>query len=107
MNRSKQLSNVAFGGAWSEQIADDEALAAALDRIDRAVEDTVYEDLRGFGEVAGAVSLAASEHPKGALLAQAWRRGLDFPNAGLRSAELKRVALALRAGVGVRVRGKA
>lgn len=100
MNRSKQLSNVAFGGAWSEQIADDEALAAALDRLDRAVEDTLHEDLRGFEDVTEAIALASSAHPKGPMLAQAWAKGLQMQNAGLRSAELKRIAGVLRAGIG-------
>lgn len=95
---------MAFGGAWSEQIADDEALAAALDRIDRAVEDTVYEDLRGFGDVHESISLAATAHPKGAMLRKAWGKGLEMPNAGLRSGELKRIAEVLRAGIGLRVR---
>lgn len=103
MNRSKQLSNVAFGGAWSEQIADDEALAAALDRLDRAVEDTLYEDLRSFWDVREAIALAAAAHPKGAMLRRAWDKGLEIQNAGLRSGELKRIAGALRVGIGVRV----
>lgn len=104
MDRERQLSNVSFGGAWSEQIAENEALADALDRLDRAVEDTVYEDLRGFEDVAAAVSLACASHPKGPMMSQAWRSGLELPNAGLRSAELRRIAAALRAGIGVRIR---
>lgn len=104
MDRERQLSNVSFGGAWSEQIAENEALADALARLDKAVEDTVYEDLRGFEDVADAIALASSAHPKGPILAQAWRKGLELPNSGLRAAELRRVAMALRTGIGVRLR---
>ena len=103
MDRKQQLSNVSFGGAWSEQIADDEALAMAMARLDRAVIDTLAEDLRGDGELEAALTLAATAHPKGAMLAKAWCKALAMPNAGLRSAELKRIATALRAGIGVRL----
>lgn len=48
MDRAAQLRNVAFGGAWSEQIVGDELLEASMQRLDKAVTDTLYEDLRGF-----------------------------------------------------------
>ena len=104
MDREKQLGNVAFGGAWSEQIAGDEALAVALDRLDKAVKDTLYEDLRGFDEVRQALAVACEWHPKGDMLAHAWGKALALTNAGLRSAELRRIAGALRAGIGARIR---
>lgn len=104
MDRERQLRNVSFGGAWSEQIAADEQLAASLDRLDRAVEDTVYEDLRGFSDVSFALDLACRNHPKGNMLAAAWRTALGVPNAGIRSQELKRIADALRTGIGERIR---
>ncbi|QRZ12687.1 hypothetical protein JWJ88_08700 [Paracoccus methylovorus] len=103
MDRKQQLSNVSFGGAWSEQIADDEALALAMARLDGAVIDTLVEDLRGDGELEAAFTRAAAAHPKGYMLLRAWTRALAMPNAGLRSAELKRIAAALRAGIGVRL----
>lgn len=106
MDRKQQMSNVAFGGAWSEQIAGDEALADALDRLDRAVKDTLYEDLRGFDEVAQALDIACKWHPKGDMLAHAWGKALGLTNARLRSAELHRIAGALRAGIGQRVRSR-
>ncbi|UFM64262.1 hypothetical protein LOS78_01945 [Paracoccus sp. MA] len=103
MDRKQQLGNVAFGGAWSEQIADDEALEAAMRRLDGAVIDTLAEDLRGDPELEAALALAAGAHPKGAMLASAWGRALGQPNGGLRYAELKRIATALRMGIGARL----
>ncbi|MFG6084229.1 hypothetical protein ACEUZ9_000478 [Paracoccus litorisediminis] len=98
-----QLSNVSFGGAWSEQIAADEALAFATTRVDSAVIDTLSEDLRGDAELDAALALVAASHPKGAMLARAWQKGLLVGNANLRSQELKRVAIALRTGIGERL----
>lgn len=106
MDRKRQLSNVSFGGAWSEQIAEDEALASAMARLDGAVIDTMSEDLRGDADLDAALALAAAAHPKGAMLAKAWGRGLALPNPGLRSAELKRIAVALRVGIGERIRSR-
>ncbi len=106
MDREKQLSNVSFGGAWSEQIAADEALERALMFIDGAVIDAVTDDLRGDVELESAFTLAASQHPKGAMLAVAWAKGLSIGNPGLRRAELQRIAKALRAGFGERLHAR-
>ncbi|MDK8871475.1 hypothetical protein [Paracoccus sp. SSJ] len=103
MDRKQQLSNVSFGGAWSEQIAEDEALALAMARLDGAVIDTLAEDLRGDAELEAALGLAAAAHPKGAMLAAAWGKALGQANGGLRHAELKRIATALRVGIGARL----
>lgn len=103
MDRTRQLSNVSFGGAWSEQIAADEALEAAMLRIDGAVIDTLSDDLRGDADLTAALKLVAAAHPKGEMLAAAWGRALGQANAGLRYAELKRIATALRMGIGVRL----
>ncbi|SEO30770.1 hypothetical protein SAMN04489859_10655 [Paracoccus alcaliphilus] len=104
MDREAQLRNVAFGGAWSEQIVGDELLEASMQRLDKAVTDTLYEDLRGFKEVARALDIVCGCHPKGDLLRAAWWKGLTITNSGLRSRELKRIADALRSGIGERVR---
>ena len=104
MDRKQQLGNVAFGGAWSEQIEADERLAASMDRLDKAVRDTLYEDLRGFADVAEALEIVCRSHPKGRILAAAWGKALGLPNAGLRSQELMRISTALRAGLGARIK---
>lgn len=103
MDRKQQLANVSFGGAWSEQIAADEALALAMARLDGAVMDTVAEDLRGDPELDAALSLVVAAHPKGSMLARAWRKGLAIENAGVRSFELQRIAELFREGIGDRL----
>ena len=104
MDRKQQLCNVAFGGAWSEQIEVDEWLAASVDRLDKAVRDTLYEDLRVFADVAEALEVVCRSQPKGPILAAAWGKALGLPNAGLRSLELKRISAALRARLGARIK---
>lgn len=104
MDRKGQLRNVAFGGAWSEQIAGNEALAAAMGTIDQAVYRTLNEDLRCVPDVESALGLLCVAHPKGVGLAEAWHRALAIPNAGLRRREITRIAALIRAGLGDRLR---
>lgn len=103
MDRKRQLANVSFGGAWSEQIAGNEQLVDAMQRIEAAVIESEEQDLRSNNAIKEALAVVVSSHPKGRLLAQAWERGLNIDNSGLRKAELKRVADALRAGLGSRL----
>ena len=103
MDRKRQLANVSFGGAWSEQIAGNEQLVDAMQRIEAAVIESEEQDLRSNNAIKEALTVVVSSHPKGRLLAQAWERGLNIGNSGLRKAELKRVADALRAGLGSRL----
>jgi len=105
MDRESQLSNVAFGGAWSEQIAGREALREALLLLDAAVEASAEVDLRERAEVREALRLASTYHPKGPMLLAAWDNALAIKNPGLRMAELERVLATLRAGIGKRLQG--
>lgn len=103
MDRIGQLSNVSFGGAWSEQIAADEALADAMAALEGAAERTADEDLRRDPALGDALALVAGAHPKGKLLATAWARALDHADRGHRHSELMRIAKAFRAGLSGRI----
>lgn len=103
MDRKSQLSNVSFGGAWSEQITGMETLTAAMDTIDAACERCKDEDRRRDDALAAAVRLVTEAHPKGLMLAAAWQRALCLENPGLRSKELQRIARVLRDGLGERL----
>lgn len=103
MDRKRQLANVSFGGAWSEQIAGNEQLVDAMQRIEAAVTESEEQDLRSNSAIKEALAVVAAAHPKGRLLSQAWEKGLNIGNSGMRKAELKRVADALRAGLGSRL----
>ena len=95
MERKHQLSNVAFGGAWSERIAGREALTAALDELCRAARDAGSHDPRRDPAVVEALTLACKGHPKGALLAAAWDKAAALTHPRLRVTELTRIAALL------------
>ncbi|MDP0925694.1 hypothetical protein Q0601_00770 [Paracoccus onubensis] len=103
MDRKGQLRNVAFGGAWSEQIAGNEELAEALAVIDAAIDRTRDEDLRQARDVREAIERISSAHPKGGMLAIAWDRALNLTHASSRSSEIQRLAIAYRLGLGDRI----
>lgn len=95
MDRKRQLSNVAFGGAWSEQIAGREELLRALTCLKRAAQRAATEDPRRDREVTAALDFACRDHPKGQMLRTAWSRGASITAPALRVAELIRVAALL------------
>lgn len=99
MDRKGQLKNVSFGGAWSEQIAGNEALAVAVRKLEAAVGRCADEDLRQDCDLADALLVATAGHPKRVLLRDAWSRALALPNAGQRSGELRRLSANIRAAV--------
>lgn len=104
MDRKGQLRNVSFGGAWSEQIAGNEALVDAMARVEAAVRYTADEDLRGDQALAEAVVMVCHAHPKGALLLQAWSKALGQGIPAQRAEELARIAATIRAGLGSRLK---
>lgn len=103
MDRSGQLRNVAFGGAWSEQIAGRERLAEALARLREAAQAADLEDLRIDRDLPAALDLACAAHPKGLLLQLAWTKAADLTDPGTRQAELLRIARLLEDAVRARL----
>lgn len=99
MDRKQQLRNVAFGGAWSEQIAGREAVVAAIDTLQRAAAGSARRDPR-TAEVNAALVLLCEEHPKGLILRNAWQRGVRLEPAPRRIRELARIVDLLAVGHG-------
>ena len=60
MDRERQLANVAFGGAWSEQIAGNERLAEAMQCIEAAVIGCEEQDLRSNSAIKAALAVVAA-----------------------------------------------
>lgn len=98
MDRKDQLRNVAFGGAWSEQIAAREELVRALNTLAEAARRSNGLDVRVDMDVVVSLWRACQDHPKGEMLSKAWDRAAAIPNSGLRQAELSRLAGLLKEG---------
>lgn len=96
MDRKRQLSNVAFGGAWSEQIAGREEIAAALNCVHLGAAEAGRHDPRDRLDVMAALDLLCLRHPKGNLLQAAWLKGARLENPRLRVLELTRIAALLK-----------
>lgn len=105
MKRKDQLRNVAFGGAWSEQIAGREALAAAIDVLDEAATCADMTDPRRDTAVIEALDRATADHAKGGLLRDAWLRAASRPEPSVRVAELMTIVIRIRAAQSGRLSG--
>lgn len=99
MDRSGQLRNVAFGGAWSEQIAGREAQAAAIATLDTAAAGAAWRDPLSR-EVMAAVDVLCERHPKGRMLRDAWIVASRFEPAPRRITELARISAQIAAAYG-------
>ena len=100
MDRISQLSNVAFGGDWSEEIAPREARQMALGHLRKAVALSETED-PATRDTAAALDLLTVALPKGPLLSESFQRAFAIPHPGLRRAELARVLGNLEKALGV------
>lgn len=96
MERRDQLRNVAFGGAWSEQIAGREALRDALAILDEAADAAVLRDIRQSSEVRDALAIATKDNPKEGLLRDAWVKAAALPDPAQRCRRLADIATRLR-----------
>lgn len=97
MDRKRQLSNVAFGGAWSEAIPRRERMAHSISLIQEAVQRTAEEDLRLDTSLEAALQELCALHPKGTQLGSSWTRALAHPEPAIRQRELARLAAAFSA----------
>ena len=59
MDGEGQLANVAFGGAWSEQIAGNEAVEQAMRLVEAAAKEGAGRDLRRDDSLRAALGLIA------------------------------------------------
>lgn len=92
MDREGQLRNVAFGGSWSQQIPEREALRDALALLHRAAEAADARDPRRDKAVNEALLLAGAAHPKGLALIASWTKAASQPLPGQRVQDLTRLA---------------
>ncbi|MFG6080485.1 hypothetical protein ACEUZ9_001089 [Paracoccus litorisediminis] len=100
MDRTGQLKNVAFGGAWSQSIPRRERFADAVARLRDCPERSRQEDLREDTVLAEAITLLCDGNPKGETLIHSWQRALSLPDPALRRLEIARLVRAIEAWVG-------
>ncbi|WP_161492638.1 hypothetical protein [Pseudophaeobacter leonis] len=91
----KQLSNVAFGGSWSEEILNTSELLDALDVIAQAADDCVERDVRSAA-LEAALTRIQAKVGKGTELCDQFRRAIAEPNHGLRMQNAQQAARRLR-----------
>ena len=96
----KKMGNVAFGGAWSEEILVMDELAKVLATINDAAENCADQDVESE-ELLAAMLYVRKNIDKGPMLCAAFFKGLRISNQGLRQIEVKRVAVMIRTWAGM------
>ena len=99
MERKRQLSNVAFGGDWSEGIEPAERIADALACLERAV-DAARERNPLSSKSLAALDFVTGEIARGHLQKEAFLRAGRLPHPELRQEELKRVLRSIKSLIG-------
>ncbi len=99
MDRKTQLSNVAFGGDWSDMILRRERVLAALDLLRSSAERCVEEDVR-TPELRAMLDGFVARLSRGAILAEAFWKAAGHPDPAIRQSELVRVLRTVESVVG-------
>lgn len=99
-DKKKQLSNVAFGGNWSEEILLIGELNAVLSVIDRAARECTDRDVEDEA-LHGALLYVSKNIEKGPMLVAAYIKGLRLTDQEMRRAEVMRVAGQIRVWAGL------
>ncbi len=87
--RKKRLANVAFGGAWSEQIIEDDALESVMSVLRKACEECADRDVSDR-DLMRALSYVRSNVEKGPMLVSGFQKALLEPNPAIRQESVKR-----------------
>ncbi|MCD9147934.1 hypothetical protein [Pseudophaeobacter flagellatus] len=87
----KQLSNVAFGGSWSEEILSTASLKAALHVINQAAEECAERDV-ATEELEEALGYIRAKIGKGSELAGQFSKAIRDPDQVMRKQGALRVA---------------
>lgn len=99
MDRVSQLRNVAFGGAWSQDIPRRERYAEAVRLLRTCPDRSFQEDLREDRSLAEAIGMLCEANPKGDTIRRSWDRAMTIPDPAIRSVELMRLVRAIEVWV--------
>jgi hypothetical protein len=100
MEKKKQLSNVAFGGNWSEEILVNDELEAVLNVIAQAVTHCANRDVEDEA-LLNAMLYIRKNVEKGPMLCTAFFKAIRIENQGLRQAESCKAEYLIRQWAGV------
>lgn len=89
VERKKHLSNVAFGGAWSEQLIEQDALNEVMSVLRRASEECADRDVNDR-DLMSALSYVRGNIEKGPMLVAGFQKALLEPNPTMRQESVKR-----------------
>jgi hypothetical protein len=100
MDKKKQLSNVAFGGNWSEEILTNDELYAVLDVIALAAAECMSRDVEDEA-LLNAMLFIRKNIEKGPMLCAAFFKAIRIENQALRYREVGKVEDMIRQWAGV------
>lgn len=83
MRFADKLSNVSFGGNWSEELVAAHQLREILENLEWAVENCRERDVKTQA-VSEALETLSARMDKGTMLVARWKRGYQIANAQLR-----------------------
>jgi len=98
----KQLSNVAFGGAWSEALIADRAVRDVMDVLHRAANECADRDVYDKAFIA-ALRTVRQEVEKGPMLVEGLQKALMDPLPASREVRVKRYVNMIKEWMGVAV----
>lgn len=104
MEKKKQLSNVAFGGNWSEEILRMDELNAVLNTIQDAVINTKERDVE-TEELHRAMLYVRKHVEKGPLICEAWFKAMRIQDQDARQLRLVEIYKMVRIWAGVDIEG--
>ncbi|MBL1435537.1 MAG: hypothetical protein COB08_004985 [Rhodobacteraceae bacterium] len=96
----KQLSNVAFGGAWSEALVAEDELQSIMDVLRRAANNCADRDVNDK-EFLAALRYVREEVEKGPMLVEGLQKALLEPHPALRQKNVQRYVDMVEQWVGV------
>ncbi len=89
MDKKTLLSNISFGGDWSEELLVRDKYLAHFSILEQAIDDCLEFDILQNHRILKALDFIEQNIEKGANYAQSYKKAAHHPNQLLRKIELK------------------
>ena len=100
VERKKHLANVAFGGAWSEELLERDKLSKVMAVLSKAAEDCADRDVSD-GDLMAALDYVRTSVEKGPMLVSGLQNALLEPNQSIRQDGVRRYVRMIAEWAGV------